>query len=337
MLGSNIRYFLLRDVMTIAVLESTVSAPAAALRKFSDPRVTITGEPRAQVPFQGYQTVWFNTGTLCNIACQNCYIDSSPKNDQLVYLTRAEVGRFLDEARQIPKKPSMIGFTGGEPFMNPDIIGMLGDSLSHGFSVLVLTNAMRPMQRHRGPLQDLQTRFPGRLSLRVSLDHYKQEGHEEIRGTRTWGPALEGLTWLAKHGFDVSIAGRLLWNIDEGEMRRGYQRLFSKVGLDIDATDSARLILFPEMLDDDNTPEVSEGCWKKLNLSPRQVMCASSRMVLKRKGEESPAVVACTLIPYAKDFELGSTLDDARSTVSLNHRHCSRFCVLGKASCRVDG
>ncbi|WP_045835943.1 radical SAM protein [Hyphomicrobium sp. 99] len=322
--------------MTIVALESTETGQTAAPRKFSNPDVTITGEPRAQVPFQGYETVWFNTGTLCNIACQNCYIDSSPKNDQLVYLTRAEVGRFLDEARQIPKKPSLIGFTGGEPFMNPDIIGMLEDCLFQGFSVLVLTNAMRPMQRHREALQELQTRFPGRLSLRVSLDHYEQEGHEEIRGARTWQPALEGLAWLAKHSFDVSIAGRLLWTIDEDEMRRGYQQLFSQVGLDINAADSRRLILFPEMLDDDNTPEVSEGCWKKLNLSPRDVMCASSRMVIKRKGAESPTVVACTLLPYAKDFELGGTLEDARSTVSLNHRHCSRFCVLGKASCRVD-
>jgi pyruvate-formate lyase-activating enzyme len=322
--------------MTIVVLESTEARQTAAARKFSDPHVTITGEPRAQVPFQGYETVWFNTGTLCNIACKNCYIDSSPKNDQLVYLTRAEVGRFLDEARRIPKKPSLIGFTGGEPFMNPDIIGMLDDSLSQGFSALVLTNAMRPMQRHRGALLDLHRRFSGRLSLRVSLDHFEQAGHEEIRGARTWRPALEGLAWLAKHGFDVSIAGRLLWNIGEGEIRRGYQELFSQVGLGIDAADKARLVLFPEMLDDDKTPEVSEGCWKKLNLSPRDVMCASSRMVLKRKGADSPTVVACTLIPYAKDFELGATLEDARATVSLNHRHCSRFCVLGKASCRVD-
>ena len=40
-----------------------------------------------------------------------------------------------------------IGFTGGEPFMNSEIIDMLRLSLERGFSVLVLTNAMLPMMR----------------------------------------------------------------------------------------------------------------------------------------------------------------------------------------------
>jgi hypothetical protein len=281
--------------------------------------------------------VWFNTGTLCNIACHNCYIDSSPKNDQLVYLSRAEVRQFLDEAAQFIDKPSQIGFTGGEPFMNPDLLGMLEDCLSVGFSALVLTNAMRPMQRFKERVQELNARFPGRLSLRVSLDHFEQEGHEAIRGARTWQRAIDGLVWLARNELDVSVAARKIRSIDEDEARQGYACLFAELGLDIDAGDPSRLVLFPEMLPDDDVVEVSEGCWDILGMNPRQVMCASSRMVLKRKGSASPTVVACTLIPYASSFELGSTLDQARSTVTLNHRHCSRFCVLGKASCRVDG
>jgi hypothetical protein len=95
-------------------------------------------------------------------------------------------------------------------------------------------------------------------------------------------------------------------------------------------------VLFPEMHDDEDVTEISEGCWDKLGMSPQQVMCSSSRMIIKRKGEASPTVVACTLIPFAKAFEMGETLDAARATVTLNHHHCSRFCVLGKASCRVD-
>ena len=39
-------------------------------------------------------------------------------------------------------------------------------------------------------------------------------------------------------------------------------------------------------------------------------MCASSRMVVKRKGAARPAVVACTLLPYDPQFELGRTLAD---------------------------
>jgi len=62
-------------------------------------------------------------------------------------------------------------------------------------------------------------------------------------------------------------------------------------------------------------------------------MCASSRMVVKRKGEAGPRVAACTLLPYDKGFDMGGTLAEASRSVSLNHPHCARFCVLGGASC----
>ena len=65
--------------------------PTLDPRKFQDPFLTATGERRARVPLRALETVWFNTGTLCNLTCQHCYIESSPKNDRLVYLTAAEV------------------------------------------------------------------------------------------------------------------------------------------------------------------------------------------------------------------------------------------------------
>jgi len=306
-------------------------APARA--KFSNPAITSKGEPRAKVPFAGYRSVWFNTGTLCNIACQNCYIESSPRNDRLVYLTRAEVRHLLDEAAGLDSRPHEIGFTGGEPFMNPDILGMLEDGLAAGFRVLILTNAMRPMQRRKEVLLDLQRRFPGRMQVRVSIDHYDREGHEKIRGSRTWQPALDGLSWLSTHGFDLSVAARLLWGESEQSMRSGYRILFKTIGISVDADDPARLVLFPEMSEADDVPEISEGCWSILGKSSTDVMCASSRMVVKRKGADAPVVVACTLLPYSEAFEMGKSLREARKTVSLNHRHCAHFCVLGGASC----
>ena len=60
-------------------------------RKFQDPFVTAKGEPRARVALKSLDTLWFNTGTLCNLTCRHCYIESSPKNDRLVYLTAAQV------------------------------------------------------------------------------------------------------------------------------------------------------------------------------------------------------------------------------------------------------
>lgn len=308
-------------------------APAPVRAKFSDPDLTAGGERRAQVPLARLETLWFNTGTLCNIACHNCYIESSPRNDRLVYLSRAEVQGFLGEAAARRPPPGEIGFTGGEPFLNPDILGMIENSLSAGFRVLVLTNAMKPMQRRKAALAALARQYGGQLTLRVSLDHYTAAGHEAVRGGGTWQPSLDGLGWLAAHGFAVTVAGRTLWEESEEALRAGYAALFRTLGLSIDADDPASLVLFPEMEAEADVPEISERCWSILGKSPLSVMCASSRMVVKRKGAARPVVVSCTLLPYDEGFTMGASLAEAAAPVRLNHRHCARFCVLGGASC----
>src|SRR5689334_4514195 len=141
-------------------------------RKFQDPFVTANGERRAQVALKSLDTLWFNTGTLCNLTCQHCYIESSPKNDRLVYLTAAEVADYLDQIETGNFPTSLIGFTGGEPFMNPDLPRMLDGVLSRGLRALVLTNAMKPMTKCRPALLKLRDRYGDRLTIRVSIDHY---------------------------------------------------------------------------------------------------------------------------------------------------------------------
>ena len=101
----------------------------------------------------------------------------------------------------------------------------------------------------------------------------------------------------------------------------------------IDADDPVRLMVFPEIDAAAEVPEITEACWAILGKSPQSVMCASARMVVKRKGAARPAVLACTLLPYDERFELGSTLAEASGAVPLNHRHCTQFCVLGGGAC----
>ena len=307
--------------------------PGLDPRKFRHPDVTAKGERRAAVALARLETLWFNTGTLCNLTCTNCYIESSPTNDALVYLSAAEVAAYLDEIAALGWPVREIGFTGGEPFVNPGIMAMLEDALARGFDVLVLTNAMKPMQRHKAALLALKQRFGARLTLRVSVDHYSQTLHELERGQRSWAPMREGLAWLAANGFSLAIAGRTVWKESEEKLREGYQRLFRELGMVLDARDPARLVLFPEMDATLDVPEITTACWDILGVHPDAMMCASSRMVVKRKGAERPAVVACTLLPYDTQFELGASLADAAGAVKLNHPHCARFCVLGGGSC----
>jgi hypothetical protein len=302
-------------------------------RKFVDPMLTAGGYTRAFVKLTALETLWINTGTLCNITCANCYIESSPKNDRLTYISRAEVAAYLDEIETDGLGTQLIGFTGGEPFMNPAFIAMLGDSLEHGHRTLVLTNAMKPMQQKRAGLLDLHKTHGQRLVIRVSIDHYTQAVHEAERGGGTWAPMLDGLRWLSEHGFAINVAGRNLTGEPEVVLRQGFARMFRDLMLTLDAQSPVDLVVFPEMDATADVPEITEACWGILSVSPDAQMCASARMVVKRKGATLPAVVACTLLPYDQQFELGATLAEADRRVQLNHPHCARFCVLGGASC----
>jgi uncharacterized Fe-S cluster-containing radical SAM superfamily protein len=301
--------------------------------KFRDTFVTAKGEERAHVALRSLETLWFNTGTLCNLTCQNCYIESSPRNDRLAYLSAAEVADYLDEIERDGHGTKLIGFTGGEPFMNRDLPAMLHDVLSRGLKAMVLTNAMKPMHRMKPALLALLARHGRNLTLRVSVDHYAPTLHEKERGARTWKPTIDGLVWLAQSGFDVHVAGRHFSDETDEQVRAGYGRLFAELGVAIDAHSPLSLVLFPEMDARVDVPEITTACWGILKKSPDSVMCASARMVVKRKGAERPAVVACTLLPYDPQFELGNTLAESVGAVRLNHPHCAKFCVLGGAAC----
>jgi hypothetical protein len=316
-------------------MAEALAAPAARLdpRKFQDPLVTAAGERRARVALKSLDTLWFNTGTLCNLTCRHCYIESSPTNDRLVYLSAGEVNEYLDEIETLALGTRLIGFTGGEPFMNPALPAMLESCLERGFRALVLTNAMKPMHKMKPALLALRERYGGRLQVRVSLDHYGSAVHEEERGRRSWRPTIDGLLWLAARGFDVSVASRRLSGEPEAEIRRGFAGLFGELGLAIDANDTLALTVFPEIDAEADVPEITEACWGLLGKSPEDVMCASSRMVVRFKGAARPSVIACTLLPYDPRFDLGPTLAAALGPVALNHPHCAKFCVLGGGAC----
>lgn len=311
--------------------------------KFSDPDTTAKGETRASVAWTGLKTLWFNTGTLCNIECRNCYILSSPKNDRLVYLTLADVTPYLDEIEGEVE----IGITGGEPFMCPDILPIMEEILRRGHSLLLLTNAMRPMMRPRiqEGLKRILTaddRDPGigdrdpadRLCVRVSLDSHRPDVHDAERGEGAFAEACEGIRWLGEQGFRVAIAGRQSLHEDETATRAAYGALAASLGLALDPADPKQLVLFPEMIARDDPPEITTACWGILNKAPESIMCADQRMVIRRKGAARASVTACTLLVDDPAFELGHTLAEATADpVKLNHPWCASFCVLGGGSC----
>jgi molybdenum cofactor biosynthesis enzyme MoaA len=298
--------------------------------KFKDQKVTADGSNRAFIEARNIKTLWFNTGTLCNIECKNCYIESSPKNDSLAYLTFEEVKSFIDEAIDKNLGTNEIGFTGGEPFMNKDIMKMIDYSLRKRLKVLVLSNAMKPMLNRTKELIKLNH---SNLTIRVSIDHYEKEKHEEIRGKNTYDVMLQGLKWLNENNFNYTLATRLLWNEKEEDLRKNFGTFIKNNNLRLDTNSPKELVTFAEMDEKIDTPEITTSCWDILNKDPNDVMCSWSRMVVRKKNSKNPSVIACTLLPYADEFDLGETLTNSLQKIYLNHKHCSKFCVLGGSSC----
>ena len=249
--------------------------------KFKDPITTADGSTRAFIEAKKIKTLWFNTGTLCNIECKNCYIESSPKNDRLVYITFEEVKLFIDEAIDKNLGTKEIGFTGGEPFMNKDVLKMIEYSLSKNFKVLVLSNAMKPMLNKREDLLKINHQD---LTIRVSIDHYQKEKHEEVRGKNTFNVMMEGLKWLNKNNFNYALATRLLWGEQEDQLRDNFNLFIDKYNLKLDAKSKEQLVTFAEMDEKVDTPEITTACWNLLGKNPDDMMCSSSRMVVKKKN-----------------------------------------------------
>ncbi len=301
--------------------------------KFTDPYITAEGDDRAYVDFAGLDNIWFNTGTVCNLTCQNCYIESSPTNDSLVYLTVENVKKIIEECEALNEQPKMVGFTGGEPFINPYFMDILTYVLSRGYDVLILTNAMKPMKKCLPQLRKLHEVYGNQVHLRVSLDHYTQAIHEKERGIKTWYVAVEGVSALTQAGMKVSIAGRGLVEEEESSVIKGYQALFEQHGWRVLMDNPSHLILFSEMDERQDVSEITTDCWDILDKKPEQMMCANSRMVVRHKGQEDVSIVACTLLPFVDAFNYGNTIKQSIKRTQLNHVFCAQFCVLGGCSC----
>ena len=118
-----------------------------ALGKFQDLRTCADGAERAHQPFRAWAELWIFTGTRCNLHCDGCYTESSPRNASFRFITLEQTELFLREAHDlgIPK----ICYTGGEPFYNPHFPAILDLTIELGFQCLVLTNLTKPYEERQ--------------------------------------------------------------------------------------------------------------------------------------------------------------------------------------------
>ncbi|OLS24073.1 MAG: Antilisterial bacteriocin subtilosin biosynthesis protein AlbA [Candidatus Heimdallarchaeota archaeon LC_3] len=283
------------------------------------------------VPFLADQhqefVLWFFTGSRCNLECTHCYVESSPTANQHPYLTFETFWKYLDEALKRKDKQLEIYFTGGEPFINPEITKMLKKSLEFA-NTTVLTNAIRITKKLAKKLQVIQANSKNILTFRVSLDGPSEETNDLIRGANSFKNANKGLKNLVEAGFNPIITAMKSWsNNNNNDVNSQYVELVEDIGI---PQGQSRLKLLPPILigneekrnrSYNETEMFTEGCFIDYNYNNLQ--CSKCRMVSEN------GVWVCPILINDDEARMGDTIKEASKPYEMKQMACW--------TCRMSG
>jgi len=281
-----------------------------------------------QVGLRSLDTLWFQVGgTVCNLACTHCFISCSPTNHTHEMLSLAAVRRSLDEAVRLGVREYY--FTGGEPFLNPDMEAILEATLRVG-PASVLTNGLLLDPARCARLKAMEEASDYSLDLRVSLDGYDAATNDPIRGEGTFVRILGGVRNLVAAGLNpvltVTEACREA-GTDAGKAR--FFELLSELGIE-----RPRLKVLPVF---QIGAEAERGgayeSWQRLHAGDVEgsfdhLQCSSCRMVTDQ------GVWVCPILVNEPSGKMGETLADTLGAFPLEHPACWTCHVYG-VSCKT--
>ena len=261
--------------------------------------------------------LWFQVGgTLCNLACHHCFISCSPTNDTFGFMSLEEIKQRLEESVALGVEEYY--FTGGEPFLNRDMVPILVETLRYG-PATVLTNGTVLKDQWLEELKTAERDSKHVLEFRVSIDGYSSETNDPIRGEGTFVRAMAGVRKLVEHGFQPIITATRTWS--ECEDDKYVDRFIAT--LKQNGYEHPRLKLLPQL----RIGAEAERCrgYQDCERVTRQMMqgydasqllCEHSRMVTDR------GVYVCPILVESPDARLGDTLADATGSFALSHQAC---------------
>ncbi len=279
--------------------------------------ISLTVVPAPEVTLAHLDDLWFQvSGTLCNLTCKHCFISCSPHNRSFGFLDLAAVQRSLDESVALGVKEYY--FTGGEPFLNPDMVAILERTLEYG-PATVLTNATVFKEEWLARVEQADAASRYSLEFRVSLDGFTPEENDPIRGDGVFGRTMRGVRQLLAHGFlPIITVTRTRDNQDEYQMVEGFLSMLRGQGYE-----RPRLKLLPTLrlgaeqgrqrgylAEERVTPAMMEG------FDQGQLICHHSRIVTDR------GVFVCPILIEAPDGRLGTTLAESLTPFALSEQAC---------------
>jgi len=282
-----------------------------------------------QVTLRSLDTLWFQVGgTVCNLACTHCFISCSPTNHTHEFMPLGQVKTYLGEAARLGVREYY--FTGGEPFLNPDMEAILEATLEVG-PATVLTNGLLLDPARCARLKEMERRSDYSLDFRVSLDGYDAATNDPIRGEGTFVRILAGVRNLAEAGLNPVITVTEVCReagTDAGKER--FFELLRSLGID-----RPRLKILPVF---QIGAEAERGgayeSWQRLRESDLpagawdHLQCSSCRMVTDQ------GVWVCPILINEPSARMGETLADSLNSFPLDHSACWTCHVYG-VSCRT--
>jgi AdoMet-dependent heme synthase len=293
---------------------------------------TSTAPTAPRVELKSLDTLWFQVGgTVCNLACTHCFVSCSPTNHTHEFMTLAEVRRYLDEAARLGVREYY--YTGGEPFLNPEMEAILEATLALG-PANVLTNGLLLSPDRCARLKVLSDASEYSLDLRVSLDGYDAASNDPIRGAGTFERILAGIRDLTEAGLSPVITVTEVCREASTDSGKGkFFELLRSMGIE-----RPRLKVLPvfqigaeaerggayeswQRLRCLGDGEVPEGSWDHLQ-------CSACRMVTDQ------GVWVCPILVNEPSAKMGETLADTLGAFPLEHPACWTCHVYG-VSCRT--
>lgn len=288
--------------------------------------LTAAGVPR--VPALALDTVWFQVaGTLCNLRCSHCFISCGPTNRSHDFMSRESVRAYLQEAEELGARDFY--FTGGEPFLHRDLLGILEDTLRVG-PASVLTNGTLVTPETAAALAALGRGNPYALEMRVSLDGLTPATNDPIRGEGAFEETMAGLRALASAGFLPIVTVTQTWEeTDDARLREEFHAFLRREGL---ARPRVKVLpLFRIGREEGRTRGYAPAEFLTeehlRGYDPWLLQCSNSRMVTSR------GVYVCPILIDSPDALLAPTLRESMKPFPLGHGACHTCWATG-ASCR---
>ena len=308
------------------VARKKVHAPRDA-RTPEEVSQTISAQDIPAVPLRSLDSLWFQVGgTICNLWCTHCFISCSPENHKFGFMSREAVKQYLDESVKLGVKEYY--FTGGEPFMNRDLLGILEDTLAIG-PATVLTNGILVPERMASRLKKIVEQSIYSLELRVSIDGFTAAANDKIRGAGSFDKAILGVRNLVENGFLPIITIAQTWEEAETQqVVQGFVKLMHSIGYS-----RPRVKVIPPLRI--GREKVRNRGYDQYELVTNEMMadydsgalqCAHGRIAT------DDGVYVCPILVDYPEARVSDTLTDSFSAYPLRHQACYT-CYLSGAIC----